>query len=83
MGTATAEAIITVIQVRNYSGSDQSSSSGGSKKWSDFLSILKTELKEFVDGSDVNIREVNDYNIFRMQLAFIERRTALWEDGYL
>lgn len=44
----------------------------------------RQKLKEFVDGSDVNVREVNDdYNIFRMQLAFTKRRTALWEDGYL
>lgn len=48
-------------------GSDQSTSSGGSKKWSDSICILKTELKEFVDGSDAKMREIkDDYNVFRM-----------------
>lgn len=47
-----------VTQVRNDGDSDQSSSSGGRKKWSDSKSVLKAELTGFVDGSDVRIREV-------------------------
>lgn len=48
-------------------GSDQSTSSGGSKKWSDSICILKIELKEFVDGSEVKMRELkDDYSILRM-----------------
>lgn len=62
----------------------QTKVAGGRKKRSDFLCILKRELEKFVDGSDVNVREVNDdYNIFRMQSRLYQRRTALWEDGYL